>query len=153
MEQSKITLLLVFLGIATGGPIGAGVATFFYADGASYFSNNPRACINCHIMNSQYQTWQSSSHKTVAGCNECHSNGNTLEKYFQKAVNGFLHSYAFTTGHFQEPIFIKDFNKRIVQQSCLACHASFVHNSQGGNQLLSKKNCTDCHRDVGHRKW
>ncbi|CAN5592782.1 hypothetical protein BH09PLA1_BH09PLA1_11250 [soil metagenome] len=34
--------------------IGLGSFTFNYAEGLSYLSNNPRACVNCHIMNDQY---------------------------------------------------------------------------------------------------
>ena len=34
----------------------------------SYLSHDPKACINCHVMNTQYATWQHSSHARVATC-------------------------------------------------------------------------------------
>jgi hypothetical protein len=51
---------------------GIGAYTFHYAEGFSYFSTDPRACVNCHIMNPQYDSWQNSSHHTVASCVDCH---------------------------------------------------------------------------------
>lgn len=36
---------------------GIGLFTFQYAEGLSYFSTDPRACANCHIMNDQYASW------------------------------------------------------------------------------------------------
>lgn len=38
----------------------------------SYLSDNPEVCINCHVMGPYYATWQHSSHKNVATCNDCH---------------------------------------------------------------------------------
>lgn len=144
---------LISLGIFLGIPLGTGVGTFIYADGFAYLSNNPKACMNCHVMKSQFDSWQASSHHTIAKCNDCHAQGTVLEKYSQKAVNGFLHSFAFTTGYYHDPIFIKDFNQRIVQRSCLSCHSQFIESSHFNKDEFNKKNCTDCHREVGHRKW
>ncbi|MBL7543603.1 MAG: cytochrome c nitrite reductase small subunit [Bdellovibrionaceae bacterium] len=149
----SINYFLVLLGISIGIPLGTGVGTFFYADGLSYLSNNPRACMNCHVMKSQFDSWQASSHHTVAKCNDCHTQGNTLTKYSQKAVNGFLHSFAFTTGYYHDPIFIKGFNQKTAQRSCLGCHAQMVEASHFNIETFKQKSCTDCHREVGHRKW
>ncbi|MCZ7667640.1 MAG: NapC/NirT family cytochrome c [Chloroflexi bacterium] len=63
-------LLLVGL---IGAIIGLGSYTFVYAEGASYFSNDPAACVNCHIMQEVYDGWNHGSHKAVAGCNDCHT--------------------------------------------------------------------------------
>lgn len=149
----KLTVFLIFLGVMVGAPVGTGLATFIFADGHSYLSSNPKACVNCHIMQSQFDSWQTSSHKAIAACNDCHSNGSIIEKYSQKAVNGFLHSFAFTTGYFHEPIRIKGFNKNITQRSCLSCHESFVSSTHLTNEGLKNRFCTDCHKEVGHRKW
>lgn len=141
------------LGLLVGLPVGTGVTTFLYADGLSYLSGDPKACINCHVMQSQYDSWQASSHKTVANCNDCHSNGNIMQKYSQKAINGFLHSFAFTTSYFHEPIRIKEFNLRITKKACLSCHNQLAESSQFDHQSFSENNCLNCHREVGHRKW
>jgi len=44
---------------------------FTLAKGLSYLSSDPKACINCHVMNTSYATWQHSSHSQVK-CIECH---------------------------------------------------------------------------------
>lgn len=129
------------------------MATFIYADGMSYLTNNPAACVNCHSMNPQYEAWQASSHRSVAVCNDCHAHGNFLEKYSQKAVNGFLHSFAFTTGWHPEPIRIKNFNLEIAKRACLTCHGPLVETSRFDHLSFGDKDCLKCHREVGHRKW
>jgi cytochrome c nitrite reductase small subunit len=75
---------------------GLGGYTFYYAHGASYFSNDPRACVNCHIMREQYDGWQKSSHHAVATCNSCHTPHEVIPKYLTKLENGFWHSKGFT---------------------------------------------------------
>ena len=34
-----------------------GAFTFVYAKGLSYLTPDPRACLNCHVMYSQYDGW------------------------------------------------------------------------------------------------
>lgn len=69
MQVLRMRLLLpVLIGMLTG----AGGYTFYYAQGFSYFSNDPRACVNCHIMREQYDGWQKASHHGFAACNDCH---------------------------------------------------------------------------------
>ena len=38
-----------------GIPAGIGAFTFVDAKGYSYLSTDPRTCLNCHIMNPQYE--------------------------------------------------------------------------------------------------
>ena len=51
MRPGGVALVLTCL---LGVPAGIGVFTFVYAKGFSYLSTDPRACVNCHIMNPQY---------------------------------------------------------------------------------------------------
>src|SRR5688572_23556212 len=44
--------IAVFAGVVAG----MGFFTFGYAEGLSYFSSDPKACANCHIMNDQYDS-------------------------------------------------------------------------------------------------
>lgn len=129
---------------------GIGAFTFGYGEGASYLSNDPAACANCHIMQDHYDMWLNSSHKDVATCNDCHLPHNFAGKWITKSDNGFFHSLAFTTGNFHEPIQIKPRNRRVTQNACLYCHGDFVHNmlpvEPGGDMQL----CAKCHSDVGH---
>ncbi len=138
-------LILIFLGI----PLGIGSYTFYYAKGYSYLLNDPKACINCHVMNDNYQTWIQSSHKNVATCNDCHAPVNFIGKWGSKGINGFLHSFAFTTGKYPDPIRIKNFNKQIVKNQCIYCHQNIFYQSE---HQLRGFNCVNCHHSVGHGK-
>jgi cytochrome c nitrite reductase small subunit len=80
----------------TGVLLGTGAFTVRYAEGFSYLSNDPKACVNCHIMRDQYDGWQRASHHAVATCNYCHVPHETVPKYLVKAENGFWHSKGFT---------------------------------------------------------
>ena len=87
-----------------GGLVGLGVFSFHYAEGGSYLSKDPAACANCHIMQPQYDSWQKSSHHTVATCADCHLPQSFPENYIAKALNGWNHSKGFTLQDFHEPI-------------------------------------------------
>jgi cytochrome c nitrite reductase small subunit len=129
---------------------GVGAFTFGYGKGASYLSNDPTACVNCHVMQGHFDSWQNSSHRHVAVCNDCHLPHNYVGKWVTKADNGFFHSLAFTLENFHEPIQIKSRNRRVTQQACLSCHAELVHQmlpaADDGENLM----CIHCHSDVGH---
>lgn len=146
-----VLILTILAGILIGAPLGLGTFTFYFAEGHSYLSNNPSACINCHIMNDQYRSWSQSSHRAVAVCNDCHTPGNIFQKYAAKASNGFWHSWAFTTGRYKEPIEIKPHNKLLAEKSCLGCHQPFLESSNL-LQHRDKTSCIRCHSQVGHSR-
>ncbi len=137
--------------VLVGLLLGAGGYTFFYARGASYLSNDPRACVNCHVMQPQYDSWQKSSHHAVAVCNDCHTPHNLVGKYLTKAENGYHHSRAFTLQDYPDVIRIREKNARITRESCLHCHApmvdALVAHAGGGAEPMD---CVRCHDDVGH---
>lgn len=130
---------------------GLGVYTFSYAEGLSYFSDDPSACANCHVMRDQFDAWNHSSHKAVATCNDCHTpHNNVVAKYTVKAINGFNHSLYFTLDMFPDPIRIRAMNARVAQANCAGCHESLVsqiHTSPEGEGV----DCVACHANVGHR--
>ena len=141
-----LVLLFTFMGVAGG----VGAFTFGYAKGASYLSSDPKACANCHVMQGHFDSWQKSSHHTVAVCNDCHLPHNFVGKWYTKADNGFFHSMAFTLENFHEPIRIRQQNREVTQNACLHCHEDFVHEMlpvQHGGDMLQ---CIQCHSDVGH---
>lgn len=150
MVRAFATFLLAMI---IGIPVGTSIATFIYADGFSYLKANPKACMNCHVMQSNYDRWMQSSHRAVANCNDCHTHGNMIQKYGQKALNGFLHSWAFTTGNFHEPIEIKGFNRKIAMKNCLSCHSNLIESSHFGKAGFGELDCLSCHQGVGHRRW
>lgn len=148
----------VFLGgfvlIALGVLVGLGGFTFTYARGTSYLSNDPETCVNCHIMRDQYDAWLVSSHRNVATCNDCHTPHDPLMKWITKAINGFNHSLAFTTGDYPAVIHIRENNAEIAQENCIYCHASLVSEVYGVSADLhadQERRCVECHGNVGHQ--
>jgi cytochrome c nitrite reductase small subunit len=144
---SRILIVCVLVGVSAG----LGSYTFHYAAGTSYFSSNPAACVNCHIMREQYDGWQKASHHAVASCNDCHTPHALIPKYLVKAENGFWHSKAFTLQDFHEPIRIRPRNALVLNGACIHCHQDLVSEVVGhgtrGNETL---NCVHCHASVGH---
>lgn len=148
-----VTTAALVLGVLTGLALGVVAYTFVYAKGASYLTDDPRACANCHIMHEQYDGWIHSSHHQVASCNDCHTPGGLMPKYWSKAQNGFWHSFYFTTGNYPDNIHINARNRRITENACRKCHAEIVHGIEGvgrGNVPGNRASCLHCHRSVGH---
>ena len=142
---------LALLATALGTLAGIGAFTFHYAEGLSYFSTDPSACKNCHIMNEQYASWTKGPHHAHARCVDCHLPHDFVGKYLAKASNGYHHSKGFTFQDFHEPIMIKPSNAEILQENCIGCHADFVHDIvRGSTTAEDAVQCVHCHRIVGH---
>lgn len=139
----------VLAGIMVGLAAGIGTFTFWYGKGASYLTNDPAACANCHIMQSQYDGWLTASHRSVATCNDCHTPHALVGKYVVKAKNGFWHSFAFTTGWFPDPIRIKASNRAVTEQRCRDCHREMVR-AVDGALGEEPRSCLTCHASAGH---
>ncbi|RAX57668.1 cytochrome c nitrite reductase small subunit [Helicobacter monodelphidis] len=158
MKQSKILVYLSLLSFIVA------IGMFAYLVNASkalsYLSDNPKACINCHVMFTQYQTWQHSSHQGVATCVECHlPTDGFFAKYLAKAKDGFNHSVAFTMGSYQQSIAISQDGANRVQANCISCHsnlaATLVDNAQNYHNFKNPTEyndrwCWDCHKEVPH---
>ena len=112
--------------VSFGLLVGIGAFTFTYARGASYLTNNPAACANCHVMQEHFDAWNKSSHRAVATCNDCHTPHNIVGKYLTKANNGFWHSFYFTTGKYPDPLRITPRNHRVTEGTCRYCHQAIV---------------------------
>ena len=141
---------LLALGVVVGALTGVGLFTFGYAKGSSYMTDNPAACANCHVMRDQYEGWMKSSHGKVAVCNDCHTPPGFIAKYGTKALNGFFHSLAFTTGRFPDEIQITGRNQRVAQASCMKCHEDIVDGIRGVRGHRGDVECVQCHSTVGH---
>lgn len=134
-----------------GVPLGLGVFTMHYARGSSYLSDDPRACVNCHIMQHQYDGWQRASHHAVATCVDCHLPSGLLDKWIAKGVNGWNHSTAFTFQNFHEPIRTTERSAQILQENCVRCHGELLHQQVSGAKTdIDAIRCVHCHRRVGH---
>jgi cytochrome c nitrite reductase small subunit len=154
MKLSTATFIVISVLLGVG--VGIAGFTFVYAKGASYLTNDPAACANCHVMQEQYDGWLKGSHHAVAGCNDCHTPPGLIPKYATKALNGFWHSFYFTTGTFHEPIQIGPRNRAITEKACRKCHETIVEAIEAppgvGNTHAGggETPCLNCHNSVGH---
>lgn len=152
------TLRGLLLAALIGVFLGASGWTFHTGKGTSYLSDDPKACVNCHIMRDQYASWQKSSHHAFATCNSCHVPHDFFGKWYTKAENGFHHSVAFTFGGFHEPIRARAISREVVEHNCQDCHRELVSEMLSqrlpGSALHLSTECADdclhCHSHVGH---
>lgn len=125
----------------------------------SYLSHDAKPCINCHVMNAQYASWQHSSHASRATCVDCHlPTDSFVKKYLAKARDGFNHSYAFTTNSYDPRIQISEDGANRVQDNCIRCHATLTqvirsnadkYHDFSGTKKMDRR-CWECHRSVPH---
>ena len=152
--MNRFTTWSGVIGGLFGLTAGIGGFTFIYAEGGSYLGQDSAACANCHVMRGQYDGWLKSSHRAVADCNDCHTPPGKVEKYATKALNGFNHSTAFTTGWFHEPIRINARNRAITERACRSCHGDVVEAMVAGEPahpaVGDEVSCIRCHGSVGH---
>ncbi len=96
----------ILLGV-TGG---MALFVFHISRATSYLSDSPETCMNCHVMTTQYVTWQHSSHARVATCWTCKSPD-------VPRLMASLGPAKFYAGKFD------DFRKEITHPiGCLDCH-------------------------------
>lgn len=149
--RHSVTLLSLVAGIPIGVLLGLGLYTFGYARGASYLTDEPASCTNCHIMRDSYASWLKSSHRSAAVCNDCHTPAGLIPKYFTKALNGYNHSIAFTTGRYPDAILITERNYRVANQACMKCHEQITSGIRAARHVSDRSlSCVACHRGVGH---
>jgi cytochrome c nitrite reductase small subunit len=130
---------------------------FYVSRAASYLSDKPEICVNCHIMAPQYATWSHSSHREAAVCNDCHVPHNTqLNKYYFKAKDGMRHSTIFTMRAEPQVIFIKEAGQKVVKENCIRCHTALLADNKmaainsGFSTMRKDRPCWECHREVPH---
>ena len=136
---------------------GLSLYSFYISDAASYLTDKPEACVNCHIMAPQYATWYHSSHREKTHCNDCHvPHNNFLNKYYFKAKDGLRHATMFTLRLEPEVIFIKEAGREVVHDNCVRCHSGLLtdskmlaYNKSTHNYRMDRK-CRDCHRETPH---
>lgn len=140
--------------LALGIFVGSGMYILFVSNTLSYLSDNPKTCVNCHVMTPQYATWSHGSHREVATCNDCHvPHTSFVSHYYFKAKDGLRHATIFTLRKEPQVIFIKEAGIKVVQENCIRCHnhlfdikeASTYQVAHNGDRL-----CWECHRETPH---
>lgn len=145
--------VLILLGALSGLTLYA----LIESKAVSYLSDDPKTCANCHVMTPQYVTWQKSSHREVASCNDCHvPQDNFFEKYYFKAKDGLYHGYVFTTRGEPEVIRMHAAGNAVVQNNCIRCHQDQVTDAAMTATVKNHKvhrttrKCWECHKEVPH---
>ncbi len=151
-DNWKIPVIIV-LGIFCG----LSIYVFYVSKAPSYLSDNPKTCINCHIMTPQYVTWNHSAHREGSHCNDCHvPHNNVVNKYYFKAKDGVRHAAVFTLRREPQVILIKEAGREVVQNNCIRCHKPVLADPYitGINRefynFRSERKCWDCHRETPH---
>jgi cytochrome c nitrite reductase small subunit len=130
---------------------GAGLFVLHISRAASYLSDAPEACTNCHVMATQYATWQHSSHARVTTCNDCHVPHTSLPAHWAfKAKDGLWHSTVFTMRWEPQVIRLSKGAIPVVEENCRRCHAQVIENVALTVHQPGDLRCWDCHREVPH---
>ena len=145
--------------ILVGCLIGLMIFLFYISRAYSYLSDDPKSCVNCHIMAPEYSTWFHSSHGRVTNCNDCHvPHDNVARKYYFKAMDGMRHASMFALKMEPQVIRIKKPGEMVVQENCIRCHGNLNNVVSTGKVTAEMahadngKLCWECHRDVPHSK-
>ena len=130
-----------------GVAVGLALLLTRIANATSYLSDEPGACINCHVMTDAYASWQRGSHGQVAVCIDCHvPHGSPLAKYAYKAQDGLKHSYVFTARSEPQVLGLSARAVPVVQANCVNCHSHQVMMIAAAVGL--QRRCWDCHQGI-----
>lgn len=123
----------------------------------SYLGDDPKTCVNCHVMTPEYNTWARSSHSKVATCNDCHvPHDNIFRKYYFKAMDGVRHATMFTLRMEPQSIVMHEAGREVVHENCIRCHSNQLRdiklelNVANLKEHRTSRNCWECHREVPH---
>ncbi len=132
---------------AIGVAFGTGLVVARLSRAASYLSDEPETCINCHVMNDAYMSWQHGSHREVANCNDCHvPHSNPIAQYAFKAQDGMRHSYVFTLRNEPQVLELSEGAIPVIQSNCVRCHTRQVSMIRLASS--DERTCWDCHTNV-----
>jgi cytochrome c nitrite reductase small subunit len=137
--------------VALGVTAGMGLFVFHVSRATSYLSDASETCMNCHVMTTQFVTWQHGSHARVATCNDCHvPHTSLLSKYGFKVQDGLWHSTVFTMHWQRQVIRLSARAVPVVETNCRRCHAQVVMNVAASEFHRGDLRCWDCHRETPH---
>jgi cytochrome c nitrite reductase small subunit len=136
---------------AIGVVAGLGLFVLHASRAASYLSDAPETCMNCHVMTAEYISWRHSSHAGVATCDDCHVPHTSLAaKYAFKARDGLWHSTVFTMRWEPQAIRISERAIPVVEENCRRCHAELISDVSIAAHQYKDLRCWDCHRETPH---
>jgi cytochrome c nitrite reductase small subunit len=138
-----------FLSLGVTG--GAALLAIHVSRAPSYLSDAPETCTNCHVMTTQYVTWQHSSHARSATCNDCHVPHDTIwSHYFFKAKDGLRHAAIFTLRREPQVIRLSEGAVPVVEENCRRCHGATIEEAALAQHARGDLRCWECHRETPH---
>lgn len=147
------TVAVFFIAVITG----LGMFMTKEAELVSYMSDDPLACVNCHVMTPVYNSWMHSSHREWASCNDCHvPHNNIFNMYYFKAKDGLFHASVFTARAEPEVMFMRKESQEVVQNNCIRCHVQQVTQVKYDGYIKdhaknrTERQCWSCHQEVPH---
>ena len=152
-RKQKI-IAIIFAGVICG----LGGYTVYASKAASYLSDDPATCVNCHIMAPYYATWNHSSHGRNTTCNDCHvPHDNAARKWLFKGMDGMRHAAIFTVRGEPQVIQATSSSASVIMDNCIRCHeqlnTEFVKTGRITYNMAQHgagKACWDCHRETPH---
>lgn len=133
--------------VLVGVAVGAGLFVARIANAASYLSDRPETCMNCHVMSDAYASWQRGSHRYVAVCTDCHvPHSNMVAKYAYKGRDGLKHSYVFTMRREPQVMDLSAGAVPVVQANCVRCHSDQLAMIRLAG--AEERRCWDCHENI-----
>lgn len=137
---------------------GLGAYTLYMSRTHSYLSDDPSACVNCHIMSSYYQSLNHSSHAQWATCNDCHvPHDNVFRQYGFKAMDGLYHAAVFTVWGEPQVIRPREGSSNVIMANCVRCHTQLNTEFVKTGMITyteakagKGKACWECHTQVPH---
>lgn len=110
-------------------------------------SDQPAFCVQCHVMESQYEAWMHAGAHRRKSCVDCHlPNENVALHYTWKAIDGLKDVVVFYSGMVPERIELTSHGAEVLQTNCVRCHETAV-------TLISKeRKCWSCHRRIMHQR-
>ncbi len=159
LNQIPSKMILPFF-IAGGLLVGLGAYSMYMSRAHSYLSDDPSACVNCHIMAPYYQSWNHSSHARWTNCNDCHvPHENVVSKYAFKAKDGLYHAAVFTIKGEPQVIRSREESNNVIMENCIRCHTQLNTDFVKTGMITYTeardgmgKACWDCHTQVPHTK-
>jgi cytochrome c nitrite reductase small subunit len=129
-----LLVMVVFFGILYGGDI-------------YHYSESPKFCNSCHVMNEMYNNYIHNGAHRNALCIDCHlPNDNVVAHFVWKGIDGTKDVVYFYGNLYNEPIEISRHGDEVVKENCLRCHQGIMSNVNIGD-----RKCIDCHRRHTHK--
>lgn len=149
-EKKKVSLRIRLIQIAITGFIAFLLLSVFFF----YPTSQPYFCKSCHVMEREYQSWKTSSHRSV-NCSACHQQPGILG-FFKERMEMLRMIVLYFNRSYEKP------TKALVDnESCLTCHRKVasrvivnVDIRMSHKEPLAKGfSCLDCHSAITHRTF